>query len=64
MEHNPRKMWNIIRKTKSETATNKSVSMDKLTTYFGAKFAAGNQDTPELSQAVTELTAKYDHVLS
>ena len=57
-------MWNIIRKTKSKTTTNESVSLDKLTSYFGANFAAGNQDTPELSQAVTEVIAKYDHVLS
>ena len=64
MERNSRKMWNIIRKTKSKTATNESVSMDKLTSYFGAKFAADNQDTPELSQAVTEVRAKYEHVSS
>ena len=57
-------MWNIIRKTKSKTATNESVTMDKLTSYFGTKFAAGNQDTPESSQAVTEVRAKYEHVSS
>ena len=38
--------------------------MNKLTSYFDAKFAAGYQDTPELLSQATEVRAKYEHVSS